>query len=661
MLLRSALVCIAFSCYAHAAVTRVEVAERSTVAEFPTYERIAGRIYFAIDPRVPNNRLIHDADLAPRNEQGKVEYSSDFYILKPRDAAKSNGTLLFEVSNRGGKGMVMHFDLAVASRTPGTLKGDLGDGYLLEQGYTLAWVGWQVDTPKDPGILHLFAPVAKNADGSAITGKVRSDFVVDAPSSYMSLADMGHQPYAAADVHESAAVLTVRDHIEDTRRVIPRAQWNFAHDENGKPVADTGMVWLSTGFVPGKIYEVIYTAQNPPVIGLGPAAVRDFVSFLKYGGVNTPLGDQHLQRSLGYGISQSARFLRDFLYEGFNADEQGRPVFDGVWAHVGGAGRGNFNYRFAQASRDARPFLNFFYPVDIFPFTDSPEKDPVSGTRAGLLDRAKQEHAVPKIFYSNGSYEYWGRAAALIHTAPDAHSDFTPAPNTRIFFIAGAQHTPGRIPPARTNTADLSNPQDYRFALRALLADMQAWLKDGVAPPASQYPQLARHELAPVDQVHFPAIEHVHVPLTSHKAYHVNYGSEFESKGILHEPPDVGPAFPLLVPQVDADGIDLGGIRLPEVAVPLGTYTGWNFRTPQMGAAEEMVAFTGSYFPFAHTKAERVAKGDPRLSIEERYSSEQDYLSKIRSAATKLVSNRLMLERDIPRVEARAIQEWRMQ
>jgi hypothetical protein len=662
MLVRLGCLALVFASFTPAAVTGVHIAERTLVNEgkeygsVGPYERIRGRIDFAIDPLTAANRIIHDAALAPRNAAGKVEFSADFYILQPRDATKGNGTLLFEVSNRGGKGMIMHFNLAMASRTPGTAPGDLGDGYLMEQGYTLAWVGWQVDTPEGGDTLHLYAPVAKNTDGSAIMGKVRSDFVLDQASRFTSLADMGHQPYRVADPLDATAVLTVRDRIDDRRRIIPRSEWSFAREENGRAVPDAGAIYLAASLVPGKIYEVIYTAQDPPVIGFGPTAVRDFISFLKFGGQDNPA--HNIQRSLGYGISQSARFLRDFLYEGFNADERDRQVFDGVWAHVGGAGRGNFNYRFAQASRDSRPFLNFFYPVDIFPFTDLPEDD--AGKSEGLLDRARAAHKVPKIFYSNGSYEYWGRAAALIHSSPDGHADFQPAPNTRIFFIAGAQHTPGHVPPTRLFTADLSNPEDYRFALRALLADMQAWLKEGTAPPASRYPSLAKGELTPVAELHFPHIPGIHPPQTFHRAYHVDYGSDYRIKGVLTEPPSVGAAFPLLVPQVDADGIDMGGIRLPEVAVPLGTYTGWNFRTAAMGAPNEMASFIGSFFPFAKTKAQRVAAHDPRLSVEERYATEQDYQQRLQKAAADLVSERLMLERDIPRVVERAHQEWTM-
>lgn len=637
--MRAFLCLIAGSVLSSGAVTALHVSQRADVEQGRSfgsagpYERITGTVQFAVNPNLPANRIVRDLELAPRDKTGLVEFSADFYVLKPRDPARGNGTVLFEVSNRGGKAMVMHFDLAkTASRTPGTESGDLGDAWLLEHGYTLAWLGWQFDTPRGADILRLHAPVARNPDGTPIRGRVRSDFVLDKAAPTASLGDRGHQPYAA--IGDGAAQLTVRDRVEDARRAIPRDQWTFA--ENGTAVA------LPGGFSAGRIYEVIYTSENPPVAGLGFAAVRDFISFLKYGGPETLLGDQSrlLKRSIGYGISQSGRFLRNFLYDGFNADEKGRIVFDGVWPHVAGAGRGNFNYRFAQPSRDARPFLNFFYPVDIFPFTDLPETDPVTGARGGLLDRAQP---APKIFYTNGSYEYWGRAASLIHTTPDSRADAPVAPNTRIYYIAGTQHGPGRLPPSASETRYPANPNDYRYVLRALLEDFQGWLKDGRDPPPSQYPRLSERQLVSPAALAFPGST---PPLTYHKAYRVDYGPEFETRGIISEPPEVGAAFPILVPQVDADGNELGGVRLPELHAPIGTYTGWNYRAAEIGAPDEMASFIGSYFPF------------PAAKLQERYASADDYLAKIQAAARSLVNRRLLLEQDVPELMARARQQW---
>ena len=642
MLPRATLFLFSTPLLAPAAVTAVHLDTRAGVEQGRSfgssgpYERISGTVSFVVDPTLPANGVVHDLALAPRNAQGQVEFSADFYLLRPRDPARANGTVLFEVSNRGHKGMVAFFDLASASPNPGSVPGDLGDPYLLEEGYTVVWLGWQFDTPPGDDILHLFSPIAKNPDGTPIRGQVRSDFVPDRTESEASLADMGHQPYAA--IIDAPAQLTVRAHVEDPRRLVPRDHWTFT--SNGAAVS------LQGGFEPGLIYEVLYTAANPPVVGLGPAAIRDFISFLKHGGPSTALGDSSatLHRAIGYGVSQSGRFLRNFLYDGFNADERGRIVFDGVWAHVAGAGRGNFNYRFAQASRDARPFLNFFYPVDIFPFTDLPETDPVTGAHAGLLDRARAASVVPKIFYTNGSYEYWGRAAALIHVTPDGAADAPLAPNTRVYFLAGTQHGPGRLPPPTDAARYPANPNDYRFLLRALLRDMNDWLKLGKEPPPSTYPR--RSQLTTPAALGFPKSIDAIPPASYHKAYHADYGPQFLTVGIVAEPPKIGDAFPLLVPRVDADGNDLGGIRLPELAVPLATYTGWNYRPPSTGAPEEMASFIGSFFPF------------PPAKIKTLYPTSADYYARIQSAATALAAQRLLLNRDIPRLLDRAHEEW---
>ncbi|MGH7248689.1 MAG: alpha/beta hydrolase domain-containing protein, partial [Pseudomonadota bacterium] len=370
------------------------------------YERFTAKAHFALDPTLPANRGIADVEYAPRDENGLVEFSADIYVLEPRDPAKGNGTALVEISNRGGKGMLGMFDLAPASRDPRTAP-EFGDRFLLAQGYTLAWVGWEFDVPHRPELLRLYPPIATSARGP-ITGLVRADFVLDRRATSHSLADRDQIAYPVMDPGDPSIKLTVRDRPNSERRAIPRSEWRFARDDGGRVVPDPASVYMAAGFEPARIYEIVYTAKDPPVAGLGMAAVRDFVSFLKYGGRAAPLGDRHrlLKRAIGFGTSQSGRFLRTFVYDGFNADEKGRKVFDGVWAHVAGAGRGSFNVRFAQPSRDSHLFMNFFYPVDIFPFTGLDETDPETGLTDGILRRVRQENVVPKIFYTNGSYEY---------------------------------------------------------------------------------------------------------------------------------------------------------------------------------------------------------------------------------------------------------------
>jgi hypothetical protein len=643
-----------------AAVTHIYLVDRTDIPGY-AYERVVAKAHFAVDPKNPANTIIRDLQNAPRNEDGLVEFAADLFVLKPRDPAKGNGVILFEVSNRGHKGMLSMFDFAASTGNP-SKEGDFGDGYLLKQGYTLVWVGWQADVPLNDDLMRLFAPVAK-VNGQTITGPVRSQWIVDTPVKTYSLGDRNtHIPYPVANPDDPANQLTVQDHPDSPQRTIPRSEWRFAREENGKVVPDNGRVYLSTGYTPGKIYEVVYTAKDPTVIGLGPAAIRDVISFLKYENDSTILlGDQsrYLKRAIGFGTSQSGRFLRTFLYYGFNRDEKNRQVFDGVWAHVAGGGLGSFNHRFAQPSRDGHPFLNLLYPTDIFPFTDEAQTDPETGLTDGLLVKAERDKVAPKIFYTNGSYEYWGRAAALIHTSIDGSSDMGLSKDSRAYFLAGTQHGPGSFPPKQGNTQYKPNPNDYRYIMRGLLAAMCAWVKEGKEPPPSRIPLLSQQQLAAPSQVRFPKLPGVTPPKSYQRAWRANYGPEFRDYGIVsYEPPKLGKAFPTLLPQVDGDGNETAGIRLPEIQVPLGTYTGWNLRAASIGNPTEIFNMVGSFFAFAPNKAEREKRHDPRPSIEERYSSKQEYLGKIKAAAEALASEGYILAQDVPALEQRASRQW---
>jgi hypothetical protein len=635
-----------------AALLRIEFSDRSDVLEgrefgrSGAYERIVGKAYFAVDPNLPANQIIADIARAPRNENGLVEFSADIYVLKPRDPARGNGAALFEVSNRGGKGMLGIFDLAKSSVDPRSAQ-EFGDGFLLEQGYTLVWLGWQFDVPQNPGLMRLYAPVIHG-----LTGLVRAEYTPDAPGTVMPLADRGHIPYLVVNPDDPKLTLTMRDSADAPRRAIPRSAWS---------VRNRREVVMHSGFEPGHMYELVYTSEDPTMVGLGPAAVRDLISFLKYGGNDiTMLGDQrrYIRWAYGFGVSQSGRFLRTFLYYGFNRDEKSRRVFDGMMVHVAGAGRGSFNFRFAQPSRDGHPFLNTFYPTDIFPFTDLEESDPESGAKDGLLARTP-DSAVPKIFYTNSAYEYYGRAASLIHTTPDGKQDATLPSTTRIYFFAGGQHGPSAFPPRTDHAQNLANPNRYTLAMRALLVDLNAWVQDGKEPPPSQYPRVGSDQLVSLGAVQFPKIPGVQFPTRIQKAWRVDYGPEFRSEGIVTvEPPKVGEAFPVLVPQVDADGNDMGGIRMPEVQVPLATYTGWNLRAPEIGAPGELYSMRGSWIPFARTAAERENNGDPRRSVAERYATREEYLQRVGAAARTLADRGLLLDRDVAAVIERGGEEW---
>jgi hypothetical protein len=631
----------ASSCFA--ALDLIELSDRSDVlagksfGKAGPYERLVGKAYFQVDPTNPANAIIVDVDKAPRNDKGMVAFSADLYVLKPREPKNGNQAILFEVSNRGGKGMLSTFNRGGGGTDPKTEK-DFGDEFLMQQGYTLVWLGWQFDVPNTPGLLRLYAPIATD-DGKRITGLVRAEFVPDVRTDTMPVADRNHRPYDILEPNDPAMQLTVRDTPSGPRTTIPRQEWTVRE----------GKVRFERGFAPGKLYEVVFKSQNPPVAGLGPAAIRDLISFMKYNGVarDSVLGDQYriLKRAYAVGTSQSGRFLRKFLYDGFNADEQGRKVFDGVMPHVAGAGRGSFNERFAQPSRDGHPFLNTLYNVDVFPFTDLEESDPLTGKTGALLAKATATNTVPKIFYTNSSYEYWGRNAALIHITPDGKSDAPIPDTTRIYFFAGGQHGPAPFPPVRGNYQNLNNPNDYKWSLRALLVAMDAWVRDGKAPPASVYPKVA--QLTTPRAAQFPRIPGVDLPLHPQTAYHGDFSVV---------PPKVGEPFPALVPKMDDDGIDIGGIRMPEVAVPLATYTGWNLRSAKIGSPDQLFSMQGSWIPFAVDKTHRA--GDPRLSIAERYASRDEYLAKVRAVASQLVRDGFLLQDDVESVVARSATEW---
>lgn len=632
-----------------AEVVRIDVRSRADVLagqSFGTagpYEKLSGTIYFAVDPRNDANQIIADIDKAPKNAAGKVEFSSTFYLIKPKDPGRGNGTLLYEVSNRGGKAMMGFFNRAAGSLDPQTA-GQFGDGFLLEQGFTLLWVGWQFDPPLRDGLVRVSAPIAREPDGRPIQGLVRSDFVPVEPIQQASLADRDHIAYAVANAGDPANVLTVRESVEGPRRTIPRDQWQFTEDGKG--------IRMAAGFEPKKIYEVVYRSQDPPVVGVGPAAVRDTISKLKYGSASElGLAQGALKRAIAFGISQSGRFLRTYLYYGFNEDESRRKVFDGVMAHVAGAGRGSFNHRFAQPSRDAHPYLNFLYPTDIFPFTDVPQRDPETRIQDGLLTHGTKPQFQPRVFYTNSSYEYWGRAASLFHTTIDGLEDAPLPSNVRAYLLAAAQHGVAGFPPSRTIGQQMNNPLDYRWVMRRLLVSMNRWIRDEAEPPPSAYPRLDQGTLVPPDKLKFPKIPSVNVPTTPHKAYRADYGPDFISKGVVsHEPPKIGSAFPILVPQVDADGNEVAGIRVPELAVPLATYTGWNLFNERSGPPDVVSSMQGSFIPFPRTRAERERTNDPRRSIDERYPSRDQYLGLVSKAASDLVEKGYLLKEDVPRI-----------
>jgi hypothetical protein len=608
--------------FARAEVTKVTIASRAVVANgqpfgsVGPYEKLTGTIEFALDPANPHNKPIVDLDAAPRGSDGRVHFTADLYVLQPVDTARGNGTLLFEIANRGRKGILGRFNRARGSQDP-TAAADFGDGFLMKDGYTIVWVGWQFDV-QPPG-LRVVAPPAN------VAGRVRMSFIPDDKRNEVAPADMPQYPPANSD--DPSATLTVRDRYWDKPTVIARQSWRFTV-ANGRP-----RVVLDTGFQPGRVYEVDYNGSGARVAGVGLAAIRDAASAF----LHTPAMPVRGRSAYVFGISQSGRFLRQFLHDGFNADERDRRVFDVVWPHIAGAGQGSFNERFAMPGYSS-------FPATRFPYTDLEQRN-AQGTRDGLLAAYKPDQ-MPKVIYTNTSVEYWGqgRAAALTHTTIDGKADATVPENVRVYLLSGTQHGESAFPPSFGAGQAMGNPTPQANVMRALLRAAHQWAASGVRPPDSRYPNLRNKTLVAATAIKFPAIPGLGDPRV------------IEGPGQMMN--EKFSALPFLVPQVDADGNELAGIRVAEVSAPLATTTGWNFRAERIGNPTTIYALLGSYVPLARTRAERDARRDPRPSIEERYKGRDDYLQRIRTAATTLVKERFILEQDVEDVVQRATKHW---
>ncbi len=611
---------------AAAHVTRFEPLARTPIAY--GYEKITGKLWFADSPDTAANRRIVDIALAPR-AKGLVVSSADVVILAPADRSRANGAAVIDIPNRGGA-TALALNRGRFSRDPAR-PDELGDGFLMRQGFSVVVIGWQFDVPREPGLLGLSAPVATQG-GKPITGLVRSDFHVDAAAGEHGIGDRDHVPYPIASESDAANVLTERDDVIAPRRTIPRDRWRFTH--GGASLA------LDGSFVPGKIYELVYRAKDPVVVGLGLAAVRDAVSYLKHD-ASAPL---HVARAYGFGVSQSGRFLRMLVQRGFNADEAGRPVFDAIMPIVSGPSLGSFDHRFAQPSRDAAAFSSFFYPTDVPPFREADWPLP---PRLKVID-------------IDTSHEYWGRTASLMTTTDDGARDVVLPDTVRFYAIAGGMHIPNLADTLRDGMRQRTNPLDYRWVERALLLRLDDWVRTGTPPPPSVYPTIAGGTLVAPEAWTFPAIPGIAAPsaIALHRTWRYDFGTRWSAGLDEREPPSVGAPYATLVPRVDGDGIDLGALRLPEIAVPLATYTGWNLRTPQTGFGDRLVDFFGTFAPFAPTREARLAGNDPRPSIDERYADRDAYLKAYDDATAALVRDGYLLAADAPALHLRAQQLW---
>ncbi len=646
------------------------------------FERVVGRAHGEVDPKAPGNAVVQDIELAPRNGRGLVEYDTDVEILRPADPAKNNRVVLFNVPNRGNKGALNLFDADVppAAGVTNRLESP-GDGWLQRQGYTLVWFGWQADVLPGDGRMLFSVPVARAADGSDVTGIVRAEFalagkaatVQNLGSGWFNGMTAAGAPTASTD---GAApfpdgfrpTLSVRASATAVPVAIPADAWRFGDCR----APNDRQVCYPAGFQPGKLYDLAYRAKDPLVMGLGFAAARDLGTFLGSAdrddaGTPNPVAHGPGVKRVIMGTSQSGRFIRSLLALGFNRGEDGARVFDGALPHIGG-GLMPLNMRFAQPGRAWGQQIDHDYPAYDFPFTYAPEADPLTGRRGGILDRCTADGTCPKLLHAATALEFWEGRQSLGVTDPLGRADAPEPPEVRTFIMASTQHAPPPLPlPASPPLCtQQSNPNPHTWTMRALLTDLAEWVRDGRDPPASVVPRIADGTLVAPDELSFPA-----VPATRYGGVDrppLRYSAAFDALHVLDRgpgwrpgessgvetivPPRRGTAsYGVLVPQVDADGIDVAGVRDVYVRVPIGTYTGWNSFKPELFEGG-FCNFQGSFLPFAATKAERDAAGDPRPSLAERYPTPDAYAAE--RAGAELVAGRLMLPEDAARLTAEA-------
>lgn len=597
--------------WAHAAVVRVEVSKREDLGK-SGYEQITGKLRFELDPTLPGNAIIADIELAPTNAAGRVSFSSDLRLLKPKDASRINGAAWVEIPNRGGKASL--------------------PASMMAEGFVLLNVGWEFDVPANKGMLRIEVPRARNKDGSSIRGVVSATFTPDKRADEQVITDLIDYPPVDIDGADSKLIVRASAAVPGGEEV-PREQWSLKDNR----------LRLVRGFEPGKTYELCYLSEAPPVAGLGYAAIRDAVSWLKHEATSLA----PVKHAYAFGSSQCGRFLRDFMYLGFNTDEQDRQALDGVMAHVAGAGRLVLNQRWSTPRSVAG------YYTASYPFADTAQRDPVSGHAEGMLENARVKHR-PKVFYANMAAEYWGagRVAALTHTNVEGTQDVELPENVRSYFFAGTSHGPAAFPPtSQVKDSPLANPVNAGASILALRQAMHRWVSEGIEPPPSVYPKLRDGTLAPVGEVRFPKVPGMSSPVA------IKAGGRVRNPQLPGGAGE-GSALPLLVPQVDADGNDLGGISMPDIAVPLGTATGWVFRPAEFGSPHEFYLLRGAWVPFAKTKAQREAADDPRLSLDERYVSKDQFMAKVKAVIERLIEQRLMMGTDLEPQMKQASERW---
>ena len=643
------------------------LAEGTTFGSAGAYERLDGTAYFEVDPKDPLNAIIVNLDKAPRNARG-IEFSAPFVVLKPVDLAKGNHKIFYAINNRGNQQAISYFNFGRGGNNPLTAA-DVGDGFLMRLGYTIVDAGWQGDLVTGGGRLIPKFPVATQPDGSPIVAKVRIEYsdrtIPDKGTFTLPLEGAANfKAYPVADSNTAHATLTVRDSVSGAKTPVPSDHWAFGTCTTGKAslVANDTNICLFDGFRADRLYELIYQAKNPIVMGLAYAVTRDVGSFLRYAtkddaGNANPLAESAtrvgITRVYSFGSSESGEYQREFLYLAFNEDEAHRKVQDALWVHKSGTHRLFANVAFADPNTyaeedDRHDFLGTSYP----PFTYAVTTDPISKIRDGLSKRPQTD---PLIFQTDTESEFWEMKDSL--NVVDSAGHTVPIPNNvRLYLLSSLQHG-GNNPPRSFPGEDAmcqnpTNPVYHGPTLRALLVALDAWADMGIKPPESNYPTLQAGTLVSVDDARraFPKIPGVTFPAAVNGVELLHFGPGFNSQGgsLTTLPPKIGARYTIYVPKPNEDGLDIAGIRPIEIRVPIGTHTGWNVRKEGF-RAPNMCPLTGSFIPFAATKEQRTAAGDPRKSLQERYGSHDGYVKAVTDQTKALVVERFLLEEDAAR------------
>ncbi|ARS53368.1 alpha/beta hydrolase domain-containing protein [Kushneria konosiri] len=594
-------------------VSTTPIYEGHRFSDAGSYQKIEGVAHFAVDPDADHVADIAGIDRAPINNEGEVEFSTEVVILKP--TGKGSGTLFYEIPNRG-----RNLSFALLNRAPISDRfsvDDPGDGFEMHQGHTMVWGGWQTGLSDD--LLTMTLPVL---DG--VTGSSRDEFIFDNTDRVQRKT----LSYPAASIDPGAATLTVRETPLAPRETPKGLSFRYIDEK-------TIEITRPEGLDAGAIYEFVYPARDALPSGLAFVATSDLVSFLRGSpghDVSPPTHD--IDHTIGLDISQSGRFMRDLIHQGFNADENGKRVFDGAMVHIAGSRKTFTNALFAQPGRFSRQHEDHDYPGDQFPFTYASSTDPLTGRTDSILAACTASNTCPRLMHSDTSTEFWQGRASLVSSMPDGEPLKMPD-NVRLYFLAGLPHLNawGTASAQKAMCQYPTNPLSPAPVMRALARDMQAWVSEGTEPPASAYPGLKANTLVAPDTLKLPRIEGT-IPSPVVNTLHVMHHDT--------QPPTMGEAYPVRVPRVDADGVPEGGVRLPYVAAPLGTYWGWNLRAKGFGEGD-LCSLDGSYLPFPSSPDDN----DSRAPIGARHASEKAYREAVRQAGEQLVRARLMLPEDV--------------